>query len=133
MGKVRHLAIRTHLVQCHIPLGDVEMEWHTTESMVADVMTKIVSSAQDGRLSSHFYNDVDEDKLKEAIDKVKGKVIVAMSAQVSTGTDGNASSLSMAVDKAWTIRQMQKGPGPYPVDDTRWHYLTYLSQLEGEK
>jgi hypothetical protein len=129
MGKVRHLAIRTHLVRCHISLGDVEMEWCTTESMVADVMTKIVSSAQDGRLSSRFYNDVDEDKLKKAIDKVKGKAIVAMSAQVSKGTTGNESSLSVAIDKAWTIRQMEKGPGPYPVDDVRWQHQTYLSQL----
>ena len=92
-------------------------------------MTKIVSSAQDGRLSSRFYNDVDEDKLKKAIDKVKGKAIVAMSAQVSKGTTGNESSLSVAIDKAWTIRQMEKGPGPYPVDDVRWQHQTYLSQL----
>jgi hypothetical protein len=120
MGKVRHLAIRTHLVRCHISLGDVEMEWCTTESMVADVMTKIVSSAQDGRLASRFYNDVDEEKLK-------GKTVVAMSAQVMTSTDECASSLSMAIDKAWTIRQMKKGPGPCPVDDARWHNLTYLS------
>ena len=123
MGKVRHLAIRTHLVRCHISLGDVEMEWCTTESMVADVMTKIVSSALDGRLASRFYNDVDEEKLK-------GKTVVAMSAQVMTSTDESASSLSMAIDKAWTIRQMQNGPGPYPVDDVRWHNSTYLSQLE---
>ena len=123
MGKVRHLAIRTHLVRCHISLGDVEMEWCTTESMVADVMTKIVSSAQDGRLVSRFYNDVDEEKLK-------GKTVVAMSAQVMTSTDESASSLSIAIDKAWTIRQMKKGPGPYPVDDVRWHNSTYLSQLE---
>jgi hypothetical protein len=129
MGKVRHLAIRTHLVRCHVSLGDVEVEWCTTESMVADVMTKVVSSAQEGRLSSRFYNDVDEDKLKEAIDKVKGASIVAMSAQVMTGTNGNASSLSMAIDKAWTIRQMEKGPGPHPVDDVRWQHHTYLSQL----
>jgi hypothetical protein len=125
MGKVRHLAIRTHLVRCHISLGDVEMEWCTTESMVADVMTKIVSSAQDGRLASRFYNDVDEEKVKKANDQA-----VAMSAQVKMATDGNASSLSTAIDKAWTLRQMQKGPGPYPVDDVRWHNLTYLSQLE---
>jgi hypothetical protein len=45
MGKVRHLAIRTHLVRCHAPLGDVEMEWCTAESMVADVMAKVVLSA----------------------------------------------------------------------------------------
>ena len=128
MGKVRHLAIRTHLVRCHISLGDVEMEWCTTESMVADVMTKIVSSAQDGRLASRFYNDVDEEKLKKANDQV-----MAMSAQVMMATDGNASSLSTAIDKAWTVRQMQKGPGPYPMSDTRWHHETYLSQHKGGK
>jgi hypothetical protein len=62
---------------------------------------------------------VDEEKLKKATDQV-----VAMSAQVMTGTDGNASSLSTAIDKAWTIRQMH---------DTRWHHVTYLSQHEGGK
>jgi hypothetical protein len=58
MGKVRHLAIRTHLTRCHISLGDIELVWCTTESMNADVMTKEVSSAQDKRLSDRFYNDV---------------------------------------------------------------------------
>ena len=59
MGKVRHLAIRTHLVRCHVSMGDINLVWCTTESMVADVMTKIVSGAQDKRLASRFYNDVD--------------------------------------------------------------------------
>ncbi len=59
LGKVRHLAIRTHLVRCHVSLGDIELVWCTTESMVADVMTKIVLSAQDKRLTIRFYNDVD--------------------------------------------------------------------------
>ncbi len=59
LGKVGHLAIRTHLVRCHISLGDIELVCCTTESMVADVMTKIVSSAQDKRLTIRFYNDVD--------------------------------------------------------------------------
>ena len=58
---------------------------------------------------------------------------MAMSAQVMMGTDGNASSLSMAIDKAWTIRQMQKGPGPYPSGRRTMAQLTYLSQLEGGK
>jgi hypothetical protein len=49
--------------------------------MVADAMTKIVSSAQDGRLASRFYNDVDEEKLKKANDQV-----AAMSAQVMMAT-----------------------------------------------
>ncbi len=56
---MRHLAIRTYLVRCHISLGDIEVVWCTTESMAADVMTKIVSSAQDKCLTIRFYNDVD--------------------------------------------------------------------------
>ncbi len=59
LGKVRHLAIRTHLIRCHISLEDIELVWCTTKSMVADVMTKIVSSAQDKRLTIRFCNDVD--------------------------------------------------------------------------
>ena len=42
-----------------ITVGDIELVWCTTESMVADVMTKIVSGAQDKRLAARFYNDVD--------------------------------------------------------------------------
>jgi hypothetical protein len=74
LGKVRHLAIRTHLIRCHISLGDIELVWCTTESMVADVMTKIVSGAQDKRLAACFYNDVDlplqlPDKVHEGRDE----------------------------------------------------------------
>ena len=65
MGKVRHLAIRTHLVRCHISLGDIDLEWCTTESMVADVMTKIVSGAQDKRLAERFYNDLDQGLMEQ--------------------------------------------------------------------
>ena len=65
MGKVRHLAIRTHLVRCHISLGDIDLEWCTTESMVADVMTKIVSGAQDKRLAERFYNDLDQELMEQ--------------------------------------------------------------------
>ena len=36
------------------------MVWCTTESMVADLMTKVVSGAQDKRLMIRFYNDVGE-------------------------------------------------------------------------
>jgi hypothetical protein len=75
LGKVRHLAIRTHLIRCHISLGDIELVWCTTESMVADVMTKIVSGAQDKRLAVRFYNDVDlplqlPDKVHEGRDEM---------------------------------------------------------------
>jgi hypothetical protein len=55
LGKVRHLSIRTHLVRCYISLGDIELVWCTTETMVADVMTKIVSTAQERNLHLRFY------------------------------------------------------------------------------
>lgn len=57
LGRVRHLDIRTHMVRCYISLGDVVLIWCTTESCLADIMTKIVSSAQDDRLAVRFYND----------------------------------------------------------------------------
>ena len=61
MGNVRHLAIRTHLIRCYVTLGDVELVYCTTESMVADLMTKIVCSAQDTNLALRFYNDCEGD------------------------------------------------------------------------
>ena len=48
-----------NLLCLFITVGDIELVWCTTESMVADVMTKIVSGAQDKRLAARFYNDVD--------------------------------------------------------------------------
>ena len=57
LGRVRHLDIRTHMVRCYISLGEVELIWCTTESCLGDIMTKIVSSAQDDRLALRFYND----------------------------------------------------------------------------
>jgi hypothetical protein len=56
LGNVRHLHIRYHLVRCVVSLGDVEMFFCITEAMVADLFTKIVSSAQDDRLSVRFYS-----------------------------------------------------------------------------
>jgi hypothetical protein len=56
LGNVRHLHIRYHLVRCVVSLGDVEMFFCVTEGMVADLFTKIVSSAQDDRLSVRFYS-----------------------------------------------------------------------------
>ena len=48
-----------NLLCLFITVGDIELVWCTTESIVADVMTKIVSGAQDKRLAARFYNDVD--------------------------------------------------------------------------
>ena len=55
LGNVRHLQIRYHLVRCYVSLGDVEMFYCITEDMIADLLTKIVSGAQDRRLSLRFY------------------------------------------------------------------------------
>jgi hypothetical protein len=57
LGRVRHLDVRTHMVRCYISLGDVVLIWCTIESCLADIMTKIVPSAQDDRLAIRFYND----------------------------------------------------------------------------
>ena len=57
LGRVRHLDIRTHVVRCYISLGEVELIWCCTEEELADIFTKIVSSAQDDRLAHRFYND----------------------------------------------------------------------------
>jgi hypothetical protein len=56
LGNVRHLQIRHHLVRCYVTLGDVMMYYCITEDMVADLLTKIVSGAQDHRLSLRFYS-----------------------------------------------------------------------------
>ena len=57
LGNVRHLAIRCHMVRCYVSLGDMVLVFCVTEEMLADIFTKIVSSAQDDRLSFRFYND----------------------------------------------------------------------------
>ena len=88
LGKVRHLAIRTHLVRCHISLGDIELVWCTTESMVADVLTKIVSGAQDKRLAARFYNDVDLPLQLPNKTLKDGNEMVATSRQKKTKSDG---------------------------------------------
>jgi hypothetical protein len=61
LGMVRHLEIRYHLVRCIILAGDVVLSYCITEEMLADLFTKVVSSAQDKRLAVRFYNDVDMD------------------------------------------------------------------------
>jgi hypothetical protein len=57
LGKVRHVEIRYHLVRCLVLSGDIRLVYCITEDMIADVFTKIVSGAQDKRLSVRFYND----------------------------------------------------------------------------
>jgi hypothetical protein len=54
LGNVRHLQIRYHLVRCYVTLGDVTMYYCVIEDMVADLLTKIVSGAQDRCLSLRF-------------------------------------------------------------------------------
>jgi hypothetical protein len=56
LGNVRHLQIRYHLVRCYVCLGDVAMFYCVTEEMIADLLTKIVTGAQDQRLSVRFYS-----------------------------------------------------------------------------
>jgi hypothetical protein len=57
LGKVRHLEIRYHLVRCLILSGNVMLAYCITEEMLADLFTKIVTTAQDKRLAIRFYND----------------------------------------------------------------------------
>jgi hypothetical protein len=57
LGMVRHLEIRYHLVRCIVLSGSVALFYCITEEMLADLFTKIVSSAQDKRLAVRFYND----------------------------------------------------------------------------
>ena len=57
MGMVRHLEIRYHLVRCIVLSGNIELVYCITEEMLADLFTKIVSSAQDKRLAIRFYYD----------------------------------------------------------------------------
>jgi hypothetical protein len=57
LGMVRHLEIRYHLIRCIVLSGDIVLEYCITEDMLADLFTKIVTSAQDRRLAIRFYND----------------------------------------------------------------------------
>ena len=56
LGNVRHLSIRYNLVRCYVTIGEIVMVYCITEEMVADLLTKIVSGAQDNRLAMRFYN-----------------------------------------------------------------------------
>jgi hypothetical protein len=57
MGMVRHLEIRYHLVRCVVLMGYIILEYCITEDMLADLFSKIVTTAQDKRLAVRFYND----------------------------------------------------------------------------
>ena len=57
LGMVRHLEIRYHLVRCIVLSGSITLSYCITEEMLADLFTKIVTSAQDKRLAVRFYND----------------------------------------------------------------------------
>ena len=59
LGMVRHLEIRYHLVRCIVLSGSIVLSYCITEEMLADLFTKIVTSAQDKRLAVRFYNDCD--------------------------------------------------------------------------
>ncbi len=56
LGNVRHLHIRYHLARCVVSFGDIVVFFCVTEAMVAGIFTKIVSGAQDHRLSARFYS-----------------------------------------------------------------------------
>jgi hypothetical protein len=56
LGNVRHLAIRYNLIRCYVTIGEIKMVYCVTEEMIADLLTKIVSGAQDQRLATRFYN-----------------------------------------------------------------------------
>ena len=59
LGMVRHLEIRYHLVRCIVLSGNIALFYCITEEMLADLFTKIVTTAQDKRLAVRFYNDCD--------------------------------------------------------------------------
>ena len=65
LGKVRHLEIRYHLVRCLILSGNIMLAYCITEEMLADLFTKIVTTAQDKRLATRFYNDCVKEYLPE--------------------------------------------------------------------
>jgi hypothetical protein len=55
MGKIRHIAIRYHLVRVMAANGDVKINFCVTEDMVADLFTKILSGATFDHLAARFY------------------------------------------------------------------------------
>jgi hypothetical protein len=55
MGKIRHIAIRYHLVRKLALNRDVVLLFCVTEDMIADLLTKILSGAAYEHLSARFY------------------------------------------------------------------------------
>jgi hypothetical protein len=55
MGKIRHIAIRYHLVRSLVIGGVIELVFCVTEDMIADLLTKMLTGAPFDRLSSRFY------------------------------------------------------------------------------
>jgi hypothetical protein len=55
MGKIRHIAIRYHLVRVMAANGDVALLYCVTEDMIADLFTKILSGFTFERLATRFY------------------------------------------------------------------------------
>jgi hypothetical protein len=55
MGKIRHIAIRYHLVRVMATNGDIKIIFCVTEDMVADLFTKILSGAPFEHLATRFY------------------------------------------------------------------------------
>jgi hypothetical protein len=55
LGKVRHIAIRYHLVRAMVACGDIKLIFCYTEDMVADLLTKILSGTTYDHLAFRFY------------------------------------------------------------------------------
>jgi hypothetical protein len=55
MGKIRHIAIRYHLVRGMVLNGDIKLIFCVTEDMVADLLTKILVGAAYDHLAARFY------------------------------------------------------------------------------
>jgi hypothetical protein len=55
LGKVRHIAIRYHLVRAMVQCGDIKMIFCYTEDMIADLLTKILIGTTYDRLAFWFY------------------------------------------------------------------------------
>jgi hypothetical protein len=55
LGKVRHIAIRYHLVRAMVASGDIQLIFCYTEDMIADLLTKILTGASYDHLALRFY------------------------------------------------------------------------------
>ncbi len=55
VGKIRHIAIRYHLVRKLALSGDIMLIFCVTEDMIADLLTKIMTGAAYEHLPTRFY------------------------------------------------------------------------------